>query len=65
MESRPGFLGNGGRGGGGGDNCFVESLEGNQKTGRVIRGNVKRYVSLIDTNRQRKGEGEGEERSSD
>ena len=36
------------------DNCFVEpGLEGgcvDQKTGRVIRGNVKRYVRLIDTN---------------
>ena len=50
-----------GRAGAAGDNCFVESLEGNQKTGRVIRGNVKRYVSLIDTNRQRKGEEEGSE----
>ena len=58
MESRTGFL-RGIGGGGARDNCFVEGLEGDQKTGRVIRGNVKRYVSLIDTSRQRKGGTDG------
>ena len=60
MESRTGFL-RGIGGGGARDNCFVEGLEGDQKTGRVIRGNVKRYVSLIDTSRQRKGRRNREE----